>query len=329
MYTTTRRQYRHRPGKRISKEYIRARNLMFRKMMVLAVTFGLITFAANLVSANEPETNEPDTHTYITTISEDSMFIQPVFHRLTASVEYYDENSIIEGDMPMLMSFNEVSNEPIEETSAEDIPSYNQDIIEEIEPEPVLPPEDPIPSVTSTDDWVACLGNDVIEIGDVTLTRQRLPDMDYTTFQPYEDYSCITAKSSQAYKVTFSEGSYTDGNGLRRVPVPEGGFSIDGIDDYVVAMGTFYKEKGVCGIRFLVVTDVGCYTVTTGDEKADEHTDNLHMYTLHGDRHQYAAVLEWLVDTSKLPKIARQMGSVHYIPVEPINGEIQMIYRIG
>ena len=46
-------------------------------------------------------------------------------------------------------------------------------------------------------------------------------------------------------------------------------FTIDGQDDYMIALGTFYKEKGTAGNRYLIETTTGAYTAITGSEKAD------------------------------------------------------------
>lgn len=216
------------------------------------------------------------------------------------------------------------------EYSAAEYESPN--IIEEEEPEIILEEviveyEEPPMESTSEPVLEDYLGEAVIAWNDSTLTMMATPDKDYWTFQPYEDYHCITNTQSSAYQVTYSANSYTDDNGFRRVAVSDGMFSI-GTDDYCVAMGTYYKPKGICGIRFLIVTDTGMYTVITADEKSDLHTNSTHMYTTHGENDQYAGVLEYLVDTDLLPDMVSRMGSVHYAPFAPLNGRIQMIYRI-
>lgn len=176
------------------------------------------------------------------------------------------------------------------------------------------------------------LGEDEIEIFGSVLVSYDLPsskygDIDFSSFQPYMDYRAVTNKNAPAYKVCYSENAYTDENGLRRMKVSDEQFSIDGNDDYVVALGTFYKEKGTAGQRYLVVTSTGMFTVIAGDEKSDAHTDQYNMFTTHS---RSSAMIEWIVDTRYLPNEVKQTGDVtEGIDMdEAIKGEIQYIYEI-
>lgn len=175
------------------------------------------------------------------------------------------------------------------------------------------------------------IGNQTIELSEATLQKYDLPDtyydgLDYSTFQPYMSYHAITNPDTPAYEVVNSENAYTDGNGFRRYVTDDScQFTINGNDDYVIALGTFYKEKGTCGDRWLIVTSTGAYTATTGDEKSDNHTDDLHMFSDHGE---YAGLIEWLVDTDTLDTDIKLAGTVTAGPVEAIQGEIKYIYRI-
>ena len=47
--------------------------------------------------------------------------------------------------------------------------------------------------------------------------------------------------------------AWTDEYGLRRYKVSEDQFTINGKDDYVIALGTYYKEKGTAGSRYIIV----------------------------------------------------------------------------
>lgn len=163
------------------------------------------------------------------------------------------------------------------------------------------------------------------------LTSYDLPDkyypgIDYSSFQPWMSYKAITNKRSQAYAVCNSDKAYTDEYGLRRSKVTDDQFSVDGKDDYVIALGTYYKEKGVCGLRYLIVTSTGMYTAITGDEKADIHTDEMNMFSPHkgGKR---AGLIEWIVD-SNLDKSMKLSGTITTGPIPELQGEILYIYSI-
>ena len=140
-------------------------------------------------------------------------------------------------------------------------------------------------------------------------------------------YRKITDKTSPSYAITHSEDAYTDIYGFRRYKVQEGQFSVDGLDDYMVALGTYYKEPDTVGSRFLIVTSTGMFTVITGAEKADEDTDPMNMYSTHcnGER---AGMIEWIVDERSLHSDIKGWGTVTKGPVEAIQGEIIAIYEI-
>lgn len=186
---------------------------------------------------------------------------------------------------------------------------------------------EPTPEPTVEDQ----LGNNVITIGDSTLTRHDLPsvyysDLDFSSFQPYMPYTAITNTSAPAYNVVYSEDCYTDEMGFRRYKTDDSQFTIDGQDDYVIALGTFYKEKGMVGNRYLIVTSTGMYTAKTGDEKSDRHTDEMHMFTIHdGDK---AGIIEWIVDYQNLDPTIKRAGTVTIGGPEILQGEILHIYEI-
>lgn len=153
--------------------------------------------------------------------------------------------------------------------------------------------------------------------------------VDFSSFQAYMCYSTITNRNSPAYKVVRSKNAYTDEYGFRRYATTSDQFTIDGKDDYVIALGTYYKEKGTCGERYLIETTTGAYTAIAGDEKADAHTDSLNMISSHGDG-QYAGMIEWILDinSGKVPRSIRQSGTVTEGPIEELKGEIISISRI-
>ena len=153
-------------------------------------------------------------------------------------------------------------------------------------------------------------------------------DIDFSTFQPYMDYKMVTDTSSNSYQTLNSEKLYIDDNGLCRYSVDDDQFSIDGKDDYVIALGTYYKEKGKTGQRYLIHTTEGYYTAIAGDEKADEHTDKYRMFVRHGENGQYAGMIEFLVDTDYLDSDIRTMGTVTACDDPVLQGEILGISQI-
>ena len=174
------------------------------------------------------------------------------------------------------------------------------------------------------------IGNSTINILNVTLKKFDLPNkyysgLDFSSFQPYMAYTMITDKSSDAYKVVNDSKCYTDEYGLRRFKISDSQFKVNGQDDYVIALGTFYKPKGVVGNRYLIVTSTGMYTATTGDEKADIHTDNMNMFSRHDE---HAGLIEWIIDNNKLNKDIKQSGTVTFGGPDILKGEILHIYSI-
>lgn len=153
-------------------------------------------------------------------------------------------------------------------------------------------------------------------------------DIDFSTFSPYMDYKMVTDTSSNSYQTLNSEKLYIDDNGLCRYFVDDDQFTIDGKDDYVIALGTYYKEKGKTGQRYLIHTTGGYYTAIAGDEKADEHTDEYHMFVRHGENGQYAGMIEFLVDTDYLDSDIRTMGTVTACDDPVLQGEILGISQI-
>jgi len=178
-------------------------------------------------------------------------------------------------------------------------------------------------------DWKPMVndGDPVIELYDSTLTRKNLPNayynIDFSTFQPYMDVDCITSRGSAAYKLCNSADTYSDEYGLMRKP--SDGFTVDGEDDYIVALGNYYKAKGSIGDRFLVATTTGYYTIVVGDEKDDGDTDPYNMYSYHGN---YAGLIEFIVQTHELTPMAKRMGSIHDCGNPIFAGDITRIYRI-
>lgn len=133
-----------------------------------------------------------------------------------------------------------------------------------------------------------------------------VPDVD-SDFKSYMDYRCITNTSSDQYKL--QQKCYTDDNGLR---------VYDGY--YAVALGTYYSST--IGDKFHITLDTGEeFDVIVGDVKANCDTDKTNRYVpVNGN------IIEFIVDTKKLPKDVRFMGTVSAL--DDFEGSVTSIEKI-
>lgn len=199
--------------------------------------------------------------------------------------------------------------------------------VTEVSKEPIMPEEEQVAVEMA-------YGQEYIYLEDynVHLENMILPfnGEDFNSMQPYEDVSCISNESTSAFQVTHNDATYIDHYGLLRYNRNASTeFTVDGKDDYVVALGTFYKGEGTpCGGRFLIVTDRGSYTVTVGDEKDNIHTGKYHMYSDHDGK---AGLIEFIVDEDSLESTSKAMGSIFFMPNElgGVGGNIHYIYKIS
>lgn len=133
-----------------------------------------------------------------------------------------------------------------------------------------------------------------------------VPDVD-SDFKSYMDYRCITNTSSDQYKL--QQKCYTDDNGLR-------------VYDryYAVALGTYYSST--IGDKFHITLDTGEeFDVIVGDVKADCDTDKTNRYVpVNGN------IIEFIVDTKKLPKDVRFMGTISAL--DDFEGSVTSIEKI-
>lgn len=107
----------------------------------------------------------------------------------------------------------------------------------------------------------------------------------------YMDYRTIKSRSSMQWKL--QQSAWTDEYGFRRSG-----------DKYMVAMGTYYSAQ--CGKTFHITLDNGFeFMALVSDVKQNAHTDAKHQ-------HRNGNVLEFIVDTNKMPRAAKRMGDVSY-----------------
>ena len=187
------------------------------------------------------------------------------------------------------------------------------------------------PSLTTEDYVQNNIGNEIIDINGIILKRYNLPNkyypgLDFSSFQPFMDYRTVTNPKTPSYSIVHSNNSYTDEYGLRRYKVSEDQFTINGKDDYVIALGTYYKEKGTAGSRYLIITSTGMYTAIAGDEKSDYDTDSKNMWSKHSNGK--AGLIEWIIDINKLNKDIKSHGTITKGPIEELTGDILYIYKI-
>lgn len=188
-------------------------------------------------------------------------------------------------------------------------------------------------SSSDTDILIESIGENVILLEGTALIKYKLPEdfhphMNHSRFQPYMDYRAVKNKKSGAYKILNHQNAYSDDEGFRRLRVDENDFSISEEDDYLIALGNYYKKKGSVGDRFLIITTTGMYTAVVGDEKSNSHTDKRNMFTVHGKNRQYAGAIEWIVDSKKICKNIKRAGSITASNNPLFQGDILHIYKI-
>jgi hypothetical protein len=175
------------------------------------------------------------------------------------------------------------------------------------------------------------LGSEKILINNGYLLKYDLPDkyykIDYSSFQPYMHYEAISNKNSSAYKITRHKNAYTDKNGFRRYRTDRNSFKVNNEDDYMIALGHHFNEKGLAGVRYLIVTTEGMYTAITGDVKARNHTDSKNMFSKHGSK---AGMIEWIIDRKhkNLDSNILKHGTVTKSRNKILQGKVLYIYKI-
>lgn len=154
---------------------------------------------------------------------------------------------------------------------------------------------------------------------EITYTNMGVPNIQ-SYFKTWMDYRCITDKSSPQYKLVNNIDNnwiYTDSEGFLRATgetdlgIPE--------DYYVIALGSYYGTN--ITNKYKITTNTGnVFYGILGDQKADCHTNSTNQYAQMND------VVEFIVDTRKLNKDVKRMGSANVYM--PLNGNIAKIKRI-
>ena len=138
------------------------------------------------------------------------------------------------------------------------------------------------------------------------LASTQIYQVDAGAFKCYEDYRAITDTGSPQHMLQLE--AYTDDSGLRKVG-----------DRYCMALGSAYGSE--IGTEYDIVLESG-YTLpcVLADQKADRDTVAGHT------RDRSGAVMEFIVDTYRLPETVRRMGDVSYISPE-FKGKIKEIRK--
>lgn len=128
-----------------------------------------------------------------------------------------------------------------------------------------------------------------------------------SSFKTYMDYKCITVKSSPQYKL--QKKAYTSPKGLRKID-----------KYYCIALGSYYGSK--IGVKYKITLSTGkIFWGILSDQKSDAHTDSKHQYTL-----QNKDIIEFIVETSKLPSKVRNSGDISSI--KKFKGKVVKIERV-
>ena len=115
----------------------------------------------------------------------------------------------------------------------------------------------------------------------------------FGVFKSYTDYKCLSKNSAQWQ---LQKKAYTDENGLRKIG-----------DAYLVALGSYYGTK--LGTEYTVVLSNGnTFNIMLCDLKKDIHTDSQNKTTLSD-----GSVLEFYIDTDKVPTKVKRLGDVSAI----------------
>lgn len=114
------------------------------------------------------------------------------------------------------------------------------------------------------------------------------------TRKSYMDYRTITLKSSQQYKLQKKFATTDKRTGVRKIN-----------NRYCIALGRYYTHE-IGQYVDLILKDDTVIPCIIADAKDDKHTTDHHSIGLDG------GVAEFIVDTKKLPKLAKRTGDISY-----------------
>lgn len=150
----------------------------------------------------------------------------------------------------------------------------------------------------------------------VTYTSLGVPNIN-SSFKTWMNYKAVTNKKSPQYKFIHTYG-WVDSEGFMRCS-GERDLGVEQ-DYYLIALGSYYGTA--IGTKYRITLDNGkIFYGALADCKANKHTNSTNQYVPRNGN-----VVEFLVDTSKLNKKVRQMGSANVYM--PLNGIVTKIERM-
>lgn len=125
----------------------------------------------------------------------------------------------------------------------------------------------------------------------------------------YMDYRAIKDKTSKQYELQQNNACYTSNTGLRMID-----------EYYCIAVGTYYGKN--IGDKLIIHMENGeSFKAIVSDFKDDNDTDSTNR-----QHESDGSVIEFLVETDKLPLIVKKMGDISYLNNE-FKGEIKSIEK--
>ena len=151
---------------------------------------------------------------------------------------------------------------------------------------------------------------------EIKYTSLGVPQNLDTSFKTWMDYRAVTNKRSAQYKCIRKWG-WCDEEGFMRANA-ETSLGVE-THYYMIALGSYYGTT--IGTKYRITTDTGnVFYGMLCDVKADRHTNSTNQYARNKD------VVEFLVDSRKLNKNVKRMGSAN--TYMPLNGRIAKIERM-
>lgn len=154
--------------------------------------------------------------------------------------------------------------------------------------------------ISQTNDWSKIKTNHTIgyvkseyltPVSETNTTTITVPISD-TKFKSWMPYTAITSKSSKQYKLQATQ-AVTGIYGIRQIN-----------GRFCVAMGTYFGLT--IGTEFdLILANNTVIPCIAADEKADIHTDNNNLQTIHDN-----SIVEFIVDSNALNKNAKLSGNI-------------------
>ncbi len=150
----------------------------------------------------------------------------------------------------------------------------------------------------------------------VKYTPLEVPDID-SSFKTWMSYKAVTNKQSAQYKFINTYG-WSDSEGFMRCTRDQD-YGIEQ-DYYLIALGSYYGIT--IGTKYRITLDTGnVFYGVLADCKDDRHTNSTNQYVPVNRN-----VVEFIVDTSKLNKSVKRMGSANVYA--PLNGKVVKIEKM-